>query len=282
MSIKVETLLDGLAFPEGPRWHDGRLFFSDLFAGTVRAVELSGRAELIAEIAERPSGLGWTPDNKLLVVSMNDRKLLRMEEGSLRLHADLAPFATGPCNDMVVDAQGRAFVGNFGFDMFGGAERRQAAVMRVEADGVASIAADGLDFPNGMVIPPDGGSLIVAESYGNRLTRFDLAPDGTLSNRRPFAELPGVVPDGICLDAEGAVWVAHARANQAVRVLQGGRIVETVTVAEGRAVFACALGGEDRRTLFLCTSAAPGPDSRAANQGRIEIARVAVPGAGWP
>lgn len=282
MSTKVETLLDGLAFPEGPRWHDGRLFFSDIFGGCVRALELSGRAELIAEVAERPSGLGWTADNKLLVVSMNDRKLLRMEEGKLSPHADLAPFAAGPCNDMVVDAQGHAFVGNFGFDMFGGAERRPAAIIGVEPDGTASIAADGLDFPNGMAIAPDGASLIAAESYGQRLTRFDLGPDGTLSNRRVFAQFDDVVPDGICLDAEGAVWVAHARANQALRVFEGGRIAETVTVAEGRHVFACALGGEDRRTLFLCTSAVRGPESREAKQGRIEIARVAVPGAGWP
>ncbi len=282
MSAKVETLLDGLAFPEGPRWHDGKLWFSDIHGGVVRAVELSGRAELIAEVAEQPSGLGWTTDNKLLVVSMNDRRLLRMDDGALRPYADLSALATGPCNDMVVDAHGRAYVGNFGFDMFAGAERKPAGIVRVDPDGRCTLAADGLDFPNGMTITPDGGALIAAESYGNRLTRFDIAEDGTLSGRRVFAELPGVVPDGICLDAEGAVWVAHARANQALRVLDGGRIAQTVSVPEGRAVYACALGGADRRTLFLCTSAVRGPESRDAKQGRIEIARVDVAGAGWP
>ncbi len=282
MSAKVETLLDGLAFPEGPRWHDGKLWFSDIFGGVVRALDLSGRAELIAEVAERPSGLGWTADNKLLVVSMNDRRLLRMDDGALRPYADLSALAAGPCNDMVTDAHGRAWVGNFGFNMFAGAQRQPAGIVRVDPGGACTLAADGLDFPNGMVVTPDGGALIAAESYANRLTWFDIAEDGTLSGRRVFAELPGVVPDGICLDAEGAVWVAHARANQALRVLDGGRIAQTVSVAEGRAVYACALGGADRRTLFLCTSAVRGPESRDAKQGRIEIARVEVAGDGWP
>ncbi len=282
MSATVETLLDGLAFPEGPRWHDGKLWFSDIFGGVVRAVDLAGRAELVAEVAERPSGLGWTVDNRLLVVSMNDRRLLCMEGAALRPFADLAPHATGPCNDMVVDGEGRIWVGNFGFDMFAGAERRPAAIIHVDRNGAASVAAEGLDFPNGMAVTPDGTLLIVAESYGNRLTRFDIGGNGALSNPRPFATLPGVVPDGICLDAEGAVWVAHARANQTLRVLEGGRIAQTVSVEEGRAVYACALGGSDRRTLFLCTNAARGPDAREARQGRIEITRVDVPGAGWP
>ncbi len=282
MSGNVETLLEGLAFPEGPRWHDDRFWFSDIFAETVCTVDLSGGTEVIAEVAARPSGLGWTTCNELLVVSMNDRQLLRMEDGALCPFTDLSAFATGPCNDMVVDGRGRAYIGNFGFDMFGGAERRPGAIIGVDVDGTVSLAAAELDFPNGMVVTPDGRALIAAESYGNRLSRFTIAVDGTLVDRRLFAELDNVVPDGICLDAEGAVWVADARANRALRVLDGGRIAQTVTVAEGRAVYACALGGPDRQTLLLCTSAARGPESRVVRQGRIEMTRVAVRGAGWP
>jgi sugar lactone lactonase YvrE len=280
--MATETLLDGLRFPEGPRWHDGRLWFSDMYGPVVRAMDPSGRSEIVAEVAGHPSGLGWTADGRLLVVSMNDRRLLRMEDGALRPFADLSAFAGGPCNDMVVDGAGRAYVGNFGFDMFGGAERRTAAIVRVDPDGTATVAADGFEFPNGTVITPDGRSLIVAESYGHRLTRFDVAEDGSLSGRRLFAELGDIVPDGICLDAEGAVWVANPRSNQAFRVFEGGRIAGTVEVAEGRGVYACALGGADRRTLFLCTSTALGPDAATGRHGRIEAASVAVPGAGWP
>ncbi len=280
--MQTETLLEGLAFPEGPRWHAGRLWFSDIFGYAVHAVDLAGRDEVIARVPQHPSGLGWTTDDRLLVVSMNDRRLLRMEGDTLRPFADLGAFAGGPCNDMVVNEAGRAYIGNFGFDMFANAERQQAAIIRVDPNGTASVAAAGLDFPNGMVVTPDGRTLIAAESYGHRLTAFAIGEDGSLSNRRVFAELGDVVPDGICLDAEGAVWVAHARANKALRVFDGGRIAETVEVPEGRGVYACALGGADRQTLFLCTCTVRGPESEAARQGRIEMAQVGVPGAGRP
>jgi sugar lactone lactonase YvrE len=278
----VQTLVPKLAFPEGPRWHDGRLWFSDIHGLDVIATDLGGRWERIATIAASPSGLGWTAGGKLLVVAMNERKLLRGEDGGFVTHADLAALAMGPCNDMVVTASGRAYVGNFGFDMWAGAARAPASIIRVEPDGSASIAADGLEFPNGSVITPDGKSLIVAESYANRLTRFDIAADGSLTNRRIFADLPGVVPDGICLDAEGAVWVGHARAPQCLRVFEGGKIDTIVHTGEGRHVYACMLGGADRRTLFLCTSSVRGPDSATARQGRIEFTHVDVAGAGWP
>lgn len=282
MADSVHTLLEGLAFPEGPRWHNGKLWFSDIHGGSVSAVDARGKAETIAEVAESPSGLGWTRDGKLLVVSMNNRKLLRLDAGGLAEVADLSALAGGPCNDMVVDAGGCAYVGNFGFDMWAGAPRQPGGIIRVAPDGKCTLAAKELDFPNGMVITPDGKGLIVAETYGNRLTRFDIAADGSLGNRRVFSELPGVLPDGICLDAEGAVWVGHARANQCLRVFEGGRIDRIVRPAEGRHVYACMLGGEDRRTLFLCTAAVRGPESRTARQGRIEFASVDVPGAGWP
>ncbi len=280
--MPTETLLEGLAFPEGPRWHEGRLWFSDMFAHEVHALDPDGRDEVMARMKQHPSGLGWTPDGRLLVVSMNDCRVLRMEDGALRPLADLTALAGGPCNDMVVDAAGRAYVGNFGFDMFAGAERQPAAIVRVDPDGTATAAATGLDFPNGMVITPDGRTLIAAESYGRKLTAFDVAEDGSLSGHRLFAALGDVVPDGICLDAEGAVWVAHARGNKAVRVFEGGRIAAAVEVPEGRGVYACMLGGADRQTLFLCTCTVHGPESAAARQGRIEVARVAVPGVGLP
>jgi sugar lactone lactonase YvrE len=279
---KPKTLLDGLSVPEGPRWHDGRLWFSDLFAHCVRAVDLSGRAEMVAELADLPSGLGWTTENQLLVVSIIDRRVLRMERGKLRPFADLSGFSTGGCNDMVVDGAGRAWVGNIGYDYFGGAERKPGSIVRVSASGSCSPAADGLEFPNGMVVTPDGGKLIVAETFGNRLTGFDIAADGALTGRRVFARCDGVLPDGICLDADGAVWVADPATNRAMRILDGGEVVRTVTVAEGRYVYACALGGADRRTLFMCTSSVRGAASREAKQGRIEIAPVEVPGVGWP
>ena len=282
MTHVVQTLVPGLAFPEGPRWHDGRLWFSDIHGLDIIATDLGGRREVIAAVAGSPSGLGWTTDGKLLVVSMNDRRLLRQEGGGFVIHADLSSIARGPCNDMVVTPSGRAYVGNFGFDMWNGAARAPASIIKVEPDGSVSIAADGLEFPNGSVITPDGKSLIVAESYANRLTRFDIAADGALINRRLFADLPGVVPDGICLDAEGAVWVGHARAPQCLRVLEGGKIDTIVHTGEGRHVYACMLGGADRRTLLMCTSATRGPESATARTGRIEFTHVDIPGAGWP
>ncbi|MSP04642.1 MAG: gluconolaconase [Acetobacteraceae bacterium] len=282
MANVIQTLVPGLAFPEGPRWHDGRLWFSDIHGLDIIATDLGGRVEKIASIVESPSGLGWTADGKLLVVSMNDRRLLRQKAGGFVTHADLSALAKGPCNDMVVTPAGRAYIGSFGFDMWAGAERALASIIKVEPDGNASIAADGLDFPNGMVITPDGKGLIVAESYGGRLTRFDVAADGSLINRRLFAELPGVVPDGICLDAEGAVWVGHARAPQCLRVFEGGRIDRVVQTGEGRHVYACMLGGAERRTLLMCTSATRGLESATARTGRIEFTHVDIPGAGWP
>lgn len=282
MSHVVQTLVPKLAFPEGPRWHDGKLWFSDIHGLDITATDTGGRTEKIGTIAESPSGLGWTTDGKLLVVSMNNRKLLRQEPSGFVVHADLASLAKGPCNDMVVAPTGRAYVGNFGYDLWNGAARAPATIIKVEPDGSASIAAADLEFPNGSVITPDGKHLIVAESYANRLTKFDIAADGTLTNRKLFADLPGVVPDGICLDAEGAIWVGHARAPQCLRVFEGGRIDTIVHTGEGHHVYACMLGGAERKTLYLCTSEVRGPESATARKGRIEFTHVAVPGAGCP
>src|SRR5439155_34872 len=184
--------------------------------------------------------------------------LLRVDGGKLRVVADLSTLATGPCNDMVVDAVGRAYVGNFGFDRHGGEPPRTTCLARIDPDGAVTRAADELSFPNGTIITPDGRTLIVAETLAHRLTAFDIAADGALSNRRLFAALDSCFPDGICLDAEGAVWVADARTPRVLRVLDGGRIERTIPTG-ARFAFACMLGAQDRRTLYLCTSTGSGP-----------------------
>ena len=278
---KFETLLEGLTFPEGPRWRDGRLWFSDFYTHRVIAVDPGGRAETVAEVPQQPSGLGWTPDGHLLIVSMLDRRLVRLEGGHLHTVADLSRIATGHCNDMVVDAGGRAYVGNFGYDRHRGEPLRSACIARVDPDGSVSVAAEDLIFPNGTVITPDGKTLIVAETRGHRLTAFDVMPDASLANRRSFAELEGCLPDGICLDAEGAIWVTDAGGGPLLRVFEGGRIERTIPTGE-RSAFACMLGGAERRTLFLCTSTGSGPAMAEKRDGRIEFFEVEVPGAGLP
>jgi sugar lactone lactonase YvrE len=277
----LEVLLDGLTFPEAPRWHGGKLWFSDFYSFRVLAVDLDGQAQTIAEVPNRPSGLGWTPEGALLVVSMLDRSLLRLEGGKLSKLADLSALAGGPCNDMVVDAKGRAYVGNFGYDRHAGETPRTACIARVDPDGRMVRAAEDLLFPNGTVITPDGGTLIVGETFAHRLTAFDIDVDGSLSNRRVFAQIDGLHPDGICLDAEGAVWVANPFGKSIVRVFDGGRVERTIALGE-RGAYACMLGGPDRRTLFVCTNTGSGPAMGQKQDGRIEFMRVEVPGAGLP
>lgn len=279
----ITLLLDDLVFPEGPRWRAGRLWFSDMHAQEVVAVTPAGEREVMARVPQDPSGLGWLPDGRLLVVSMRDRRLLRQEaDGELVEHADLSGLAAGRCNDMVVDGDGRAYVGNFGFDLMAGADFRTAAVVMVSPGGNASLAAPDLHFPNGTVITPDGRTMIVAESAGNRLSAFDLAADGTLSNRRVWAEL-GVPPDGICLDAEGLVWVAvPTNPGAFLRVAEGGEVRERIDL-EGFGGFACMLGGAEERTLFLLEAQASHPDKIAGRgNGRIRMVEVEAPRAGWP
>jgi sugar lactone lactonase YvrE len=275
------SIVDGLTFPEGPRWRDEKLWFSDFYSHRVLAVDLAGAVQTVAEVPGRPSGLGWTPDGGLLVVSMLDRRLLRFDGARSRVVADLSALAGGPCNDMVVDAAGRAYVGNFGFDRYRGEPERPTCIIRVAPDGAVTRAADGLLFPNGTVITPDGRTLIVGETLAARLTAFDVDEAGGLSNRRTFAQLDGCFPDGICLDAEGAVWVADARGHRVIRVRGGGRIDRTIPMGD-RHAYACILGGHDRRTLFLCTNTGSGPAMADKRDGRIESIRVEVAGAGLP
>ena len=277
----LKILLGGLCFPEGPRWHDGKLFFSDMHAHRVMSVDLDGKAEAIVEVPNWPSGLGWLPDGRMLVVSMTDRRLLRLDSDGLKQVADLSKLASFHCNDMVVDSKGRAYIGNFGYDLFTGEPAKPAALVMVTPQGQARVVADGLAFPNGTVITPDGKTLIVGESFGHQMTAFDVAPDGTLSNRRVWAKLGESVPDGCCLDAEGAIWVATPMTNEVIRVKQGGEVTHRIST-ETMAI-ACMLGGHDRRTLFVLTSPSIEPDQCVALKGaRIETTQVQIPGAGLP
>ena len=275
-------LLDNLTFPEGPRWHEGRLWFSDFYVHEVVAVDLDGNRETIVKVPNQPSGLGFLPDGRLLVVSMIDRKLMRLDEGGLVEVADLSALAPYHCNDMVVDAQGRAYVGNFGYNYEAGESEKNTVLIMVTPEGEVSVAADDLAFPNGTVITPDGGTMIIGESEGNRLTAFDIGPDGSLSNRRVWASLD-VPPDGICLDDEGCIWVAVPdEPGSFIRVAEGGEVKERIDL-EDRGGYACMLGGEDRRTLFMLeafTGVSDRIDGRG--NGRIRVVDVEVPGVGLP
>lgn len=282
MSSKGRVLLEGLAFPEGPRWHEGRLWFSDMHALTVVALDEQGNREDIVRVENCPSGLGWLPDGRLLVVSMNDRRLLRQEtDGQLVEVANLADLAAFHCNDMIVDRAGRAYIGNFGFDLMGGATPSPANLILVTPDGRTQVAAGDLSFPNGMVITPNGETLIVGETFAARLTAFDIAPDGSLSNRRVWAALSDAIADGICLDANGGIWVASPTSGEVLRVVAGGEVTDRIPVATQ--AFACMLGGSDGRTLFVCTAGSSQPAECIENRdGRIEAFPVEYERAGLP
>lgn len=282
MTAKSTTiLLDGLAFPEAPRWRDDRLWFSDMYGDEVRTVTLDGKVETVLHVPGQPSGLGWLPDGRLLVVSMHDRRLLRRDPSGLNTVACLDHLAPGHCNDMVVDAAGRAYIGNFGFDDTQKDAVRPTVLILVNPDGTSRVVADELLFPNGMVITPDGGTLIVGESYGRRLTAFSIADDGSLHDRRLWAALKDATADGICLDAEGAVWVASPISAECLRIREGGEVLARIDV-ETQAI-ACMLGGPDRRTLFILTAPLTRREKgRLLLRGRIEMTRVDVPGAGIP
>ena len=288
---KARLLAGGLHFGEAPRWHEDALWFSDFFDYAVKTVDLDGHVKVEVSMSDRPSGLGWLPDGRLLIVSMTARSVLRLDNRQLVLHADLSNIATFHCNDMVVDAVGRAYVGNFGFDLdtneINGtldqvlATHGGAVMARVDPDGSIHAVADGLMFPNGTVITPDGRTLIVAESFGRRLTAFDIDDDGSLSNRRVWADLGQRVPDGICLDAEGAVWVANPVARECFRVAEGGEILDIIET--DNRCFACMLGGPDRSTLFMLTSQySLAVEAAVRRTGNVLIADVTIPGAGLP
>jgi sugar lactone lactonase YvrE len=279
--VQMKIIASGLSFAEAPRWHEGRLYFSDFYQHRVLAMNEAGELDTIVTVPGQPSGLGWLPDGRLLVVSMLDRKLMRLEpDGRLVVHADLGELATWHCNDMVVDAQGRAWVGNFGSDIEGGEAPVPANLMRVDVDGSVSLAAADLKFPNGSVITPDGSTLIVAETFGRRLTAFDMDKQGELQNRREWANTAPHFPDGICLDAEGAIWIADPVGCCVVRVGAGGEILQKIDT--GRPAFACVLGGADNKQLYVCTADGAGSVAEAGLTGCIEVVSVAVAGAVAP
>jgi sugar lactone lactonase YvrE len=280
----MRTLLEGGSFFEGPRWHDGRWWVSDFFRHVVLAVDEDGHAEETARVEAQPSGLGWLSDGSLLVVSMRDRRVLRLVDGRFELHADLAELCDWHANDMVVASDGRAFVGNIGFDLEG-SEPKATSLVRVDPDGSASIAAGELMCPNGSVITPDGRTLIVGETFAARYTAFTIADDGALVDRRTWADLRSarIAPDGCALDAEGCIWSADARHNRCCRIAEGGAVVSEVELPAELRCFACMLGGDDGRTLLLC--GAPDYDTRQRSESRDAVlltTRVDAPHAGLP
>ena len=301
--MKTTTrIVSDLNFPEGPRPFGDGLIFSDFYQHAVLALDATGSLAKVCSVEQQPSGLGFDPDGNLLIVSMKDRCLLRLPAAALsdtrssspgpsvaeglpaarpEPFADLSGLAPSLCNDMVVDAQGRAYVGNFGFERHKGEEPRETCLIRVDPDGAMKAAATGLRFPNGTVITPDGTRLVVAESWGRRLTAFDVDESGDLHNRRVWADLGDRVPDGICLDQEGAIWVADPRNGGVFRVHEGGHVSEEIETP-GHKAFACMLAGESRKTLYVCTAKFSGPQAEAERTGGIEIVEVAVAGAGLP
>ncbi len=295
--MQTTTLVEGRWFCEGPRWHDGRFWFSDFYAHEICSVGLDGdvRTEVALDGDERPSGLGWLPDGRLLFVAMLARRVMRREhDGSIAVHADLSDVATFHCNDMLVDADGRAYVGNFGFDLDATVEAigpdglftaiatdrssYTAVLARVDPDGSVSVVADDLAFPNGVVTVDGGSTLVVAQTLGLELTAFDKAADGSLSNRRTWASLVGsdgsfVAPDGTCADGEGGIWVANALGAEVVRVEEGGVVTQRVTTSQ--LAFACAVGGPEGRHLLVCTAESGTSEiAAAAPKGRLEIVEL--------
>lgn len=271
---RTKVLLDGLKFPEGPRWRDGKLWFSDMEDHKVLTVDMDGNMETILERPNRVSGLGWTPEGNLLIVSMEDRRLLRLDDDGVKEVADLSSHATFYLNDMVVDKHGRAYIGNFGFDFYNNAPFVPAELILIYPDGKYKIVAEDMAFPNGTVISSDDKTLITGETFAARLTAFDINKDGTLKNRRIWANLRSIAPDGICLDAEGGIWVAAPGRHRVTRVLEGGKITNKIKVEKD--AYACMLGGEEGTTLFITTA------NETRDHGRIEYIEVEFPKAGLP
>ncbi len=274
ITLTTEVLLDGLKFPESPRWHDDKLWFVDMEDHKVMTVDLNGNTETILELPNSVSGLGWLPDNRLLVVSVEDCRLMRLDAEGVTEVIDLNRFGTVFLNDMIVDKKGRAYIGNFGFDYFNGKPFAPTKLILVYPNGDAKVVADNMAFPNGTVITPDDKTLIIAETFSAQLTAFNIMDDGSLTERRVWANLKSLAPDGICLDAEEGIWLAAPGRKRVVRVLEGGQITHIVRVEND--AYACMLGGPDRKTLFVATS------KHTRDAGKIEFVKVDIPGAGLP
>ena len=276
----MTILVDKLFFGEGPRWREGKLWFSDMHAQKVLRVDPNGNVETVVGLEDdQPSGLGWLPNGDLLIVAMTKKQVLRFNGSQLSVHADLSSLASHFCNDMVVDHVGRAYVGNFGFDIHNGAQQSAAELICVEVDGSARCVDDDLIFPNGAVITPDNKTLIVAETFASRLTAFDILDSGDLTNKRIWAQLPkGAVPDGICLDAGGGIWSASPTSNNCIRQIEGGEVTHTIELERG--AFACMIG---EANLYILTSTVSTPAACKANQdARIEVYPAPFRAAGLP
>ncbi|WP_186377167.1 SMP-30/gluconolactonase/LRE family protein [Curtobacterium pusillum] len=280
---QATDVVTGIRFPEGNRWHDGRLWYSDMHTGEVFSIDPSTETEprLEASVTGQSSGLGWLPDGRLIVSAMESRAVVAVQEdGSTAVFADLSAVESSLINDLVVDAEtGRTYLGAFGYDLYGGEELRPGPLYVIDTDGSVRLAADGLVFPNSANVLPGTRTLVVSETWGGRLTAFDIEPDGSLSGRRAWAPLPeGVTPDGSTVDDEGAVWVCSVDTGEFLRVLEGGEVTDRIT-APGRCAIDCALGGPDRRTLYLATADSYDPAATERTRaGRISAIRVTVPG----
>src|SRR5262245_31688876 len=281
---KLKTLMTGISFGEQPRWHENHLWFSDWGAREVIAVDLDGNSEVILRAPSFPSCVDWLPDGRLLLVSARAGVLLRREmDGTLVTHGDLNKVSKPPAgNELVVDGRGNAYVNGGGFDLMAGEAFAPGIIALVTPGGSVRQVAHGLAFPNGMLVTSDNATLIVAESYAKRLSAFDIAAYGSLSSRRVWAVLGDGVPDGICLDAEGAVWYADVPNKRCVRVSEGGDVLQAIYLDRG--CFACALGGADRSTLFMVATEWNGPARMftAPRTGQVLTAQAPAPGVGWP
>jgi sugar lactone lactonase YvrE len=279
-SVADRPAIGQLAFPECPRWHANAWWFSDMHAQRVYRIRDDGALDTVLQLDDRPAGLSFVGDS-MYVVSMTKRALLEVQGGAIVRRIDLSRDAPSHCNDMVMDARRRAYIGNFGFDFEAHQQPCSTNLLMVQPDGSVSQVADGLMFPNGAVLSDDGTTLIVAESYANRLTSFKVADDGTLDARDTFARFEKRTPDGICLDAKGAIWMASPPTREVLRVERGGRVTHVIKTPVH--ALACMLGGEDGRTLFICSAPLARPEkTRAAQAGRIDMVRVDTPHAGRP
>lgn len=281
----TQVLLGGLAFAESPRWHDGRLWLADWAAREIVAVDSQAEREVVVSFGGpfEPISFDWLPDGHLLIVSSRARTVLRREpDGSLASIADLGGLFDRGLNEIVVDGRGNAYVNGIGFDFAAGEEFAPGTVALVPADGDPRLVAEGLAFPNGMAVTPDNSTLIVAESYANRLTAFSIGADGGLSDRRVWAEAGDDHPDGLCLDAEGAIWYADVGNRRCVRVREGGEVLDIIELDRG--CFACMLGGEDGRRLFMVGQEWSGTEgvSDGERTGQVWTALAPAPHAGWP